>query len=282
MNRERSAFLFCTALLATGTGCHPEVSTDKVAALVAKVTHGTASVRTVFDGPPGSGLTGAVIEGESYPPVVVFIAADGKTLIAGNVFDAGGRNLTQMAALRLAQSPAPIRPPAPVPVAASDLPSPVPLAPGASRKMAEGVRFLREGHGTRNLWIFLDPNCTWCHRLWADLKAHPLPTDLAVNWVPVAFLKPSSVGRAETLLSKGLPALADDEIRFVESTEDGDVPETHRPDLEAEVLENSRILMALGGIRTPTVVYRDGKGRSLRFDGYPGPPILRRILSVAR
>lgn len=285
MNRGRRGLLGATALLAIVAGCHPGVSTDKVESLVAKDTHGTATVRTVFDGPIGSGLTGAVIEGGSQPPAVVWIAADGKTLIYGNVFDARGQNLTQMATLRLA--PAPIRPaaPPPVPAAASGPPgafSVAPLAPGAYRAMAGGVRFLQEGTGKKSLWIFLDPNCAWCHRLYADLREHPLPGDVSVNWVPVAFLKPSSVGRAETILDKGLPALKDDEDRFDVSTEDGGVSETRRPDLEAEVLKNSRSLVSVGGIRTPTLVFRDGTGQSRRFDGYPTPEILGRILAEAR
>ncbi|EQD72534.1 Thiol:disulfide interchange protein DsbG precursor, partial [mine drainage metagenome] len=96
-------------------GCHSGVPTEKVSALVKTVTHGAAAVRKIFDGPPGSGLTGAVIAGGTHPPVVVWVTADGKTLIAGNVFDVQGRNLTQMATLRLANAPvlASARPSAP-------------------------------------------------------------------------------------------------------------------------------------------------------------------------
>ena len=282
-------------LLMTLAGCHSGVPTSKVTALVDKVTHGTASVRRIFDGPHGSGLTGAVIAGGNNPPVVVWIAADGKTLIAGPVFDARGRDLTQMATLRLAEAPSPEPGGIPVrggcsrstcnsaPVASSpSRPLPVVLAPGAFRTMTEGVRFFRAGTGTRTLWIFLDPDCVWCHRLVADLGAHPLPADVSVNWVPVVFIRPSSAFRAETLLAGGLSALDEDETRFDETTEEGGVPETHRPDLEAAVRENTRLLAGLGGSMTPTVVFRDGSGRALRFDGYPTPDILGRIAGEAK
>ena len=281
MTRRTRGILGVLALSALVAGCHPGVPTDKVAARVATVTHGVATVRKIFPGPKGSGLTGAVVREGSNPPFVVWIAADGKTLIAGNVFDVRGRNLTELADLLLANAPVRAPAPAPVPAAASGPPSPVFLAPGAYRAMAGGVRFLREGRGTKSLWIFLDPNCIWCHRLYAALKATPLPADVSVNWVPVAFIKPSSVGRAETLLAKGLPALVEDETRFVESTEEGGIPETRRPDLEAEVKENKRIFDALGATMTPTIVYRDGTGRAKRFDGYPMPEILERIAGEA-
>ena len=283
MKPETRGLLAGIFLLMTLAGCHSGVPTEKVSALVKTVTHGAASVRRIFDGPPGSGLTGAVIAGGNHSPVVVWITADGKTLIAGNVFDVRGRNLTQMATLRLAGEPSltPVRPPDPAAVSPTPA-GPSVLAPGAFRAMTRGGRFLREGTGRRTLWIFLDPDCIWCHRLYTGLKAHPLPADVAVNWVPVAFLKPSSVGRAETLLAGGLPALDKDETRFDETTEEGGVPETHRPDLEAKIRENTQILVALGGTMTPTVVFQDRTGRALRFDGFPTPEILDRIAGEAK
>ena len=282
MNNRTRGVLGLLALSALVAGCHSGVPTDKVTALVAAVTHGQASVRRIFDGPAGSGLTGAVIAGGNQAPVVVWITADGKTLIAGNVFDARGRDLTEIATLRQAGMPVRTVVPAPVPVAAPGPPPPVLLAPGAYKTMAGGVRFFRAGTGKRTLWIFLDPDCVWCHRLYADLEAHPLPADVAVNWVPVAFLKPSSAGRAETLLAKGLPALQEDESRFDPRTEEGGVPETDNPDLSGEVKENTRIFFALGATMTPTVVFRDGSGRIRRFDGYPPPSSLGRIAGEAK
>ena len=282
MTRKRSVFPVGAALLAIVAGCHPGAPTDKVAALVAKVTHGSAAVRTVFDGPPGSGLTGAVIAGGTHAPVVVWITADGRTLIAGNVFDARGRNLTQLATLRLTEAPVRALSHTSAAAASTAPPSPLPLTPGTYQTMERGVRFLREGDGKKSLWIFLDPNCPWCRRLYADLRAHPLPTDVSVNWVPVAFLKPSSVGRAESLLDKGLPALERNEDRFDGSKEKGGASETHRPDLEAAVKENTRILVSMGGTMTPTLVFRDKNAGVRRFDGYPEPEIFSRILSEVR
>ena len=285
MKREKRGFL-AVLILITLAGCHSGVATSKAKSLVDKVTHGQASVRTIFDGPPGSGLTGAVIAGGNHSPVVVWITADGKTLIAGNVFDAKGRNLTQMATFRLAEAPSPGTGGIPIPSApVASSPSqtgPVALAPGVFRTVAGSVHVLREGTGSRTLWIFLDPDCIWCHRLYTGLKAHPLPAGVAVNWVPVAFLRPSSVGRAETLLSGGLPALDKDETRFDETTEEGGVSQTHRPDLEAAVRNNTRILVSLGGTMTPTVVFRNKTGGTLRFDGFPTTEILDRIAGEAK
>jgi thiol:disulfide interchange protein DsbG len=55
-------------------------------------------------------------------------------------------------------------------------------------------------------FVFFDPNCPYCARLWST----PLSTDLGGKmsnhpavWVPVAYLKPSSYGRAVAILRGG-------------------------------------------------------------------------------
>ena len=46
--------------------------------------------------------------------------------------------------------------------------------------------------------------------------------------------------------------------------------------------ENTRILVAAGGTKTPTLVFRDDKDGFRRFDGYPTPEGLSWILSEAQ
>jgi hypothetical protein len=59
---------------------------------------------------------------------------------------------------------------------------------------------------TSRFYVFFDPNCPYCARLWDA----PLPDDLGGKmanypalWVPVSYLKPSSFGRAVALLRGG-------------------------------------------------------------------------------
>lgn len=260
------------------SGCHHGIPTSAVAQLVTSVTHGQGTVRRIFDGPPGSGLLGAVVSGGANPPVVVWITADGKGLISGYLFDARGRNLTALALVRFADFGKP--PQAPVPTPA--VPHPAALSPAAFRTVADGARSIAQGTGKRILWIFLDPNCPWCHRLYEDL-AKALPGDVTVRWIPVAFLKPSSAGRARALLAGGLPALRTDEDRFEAGDEEGGVPETAPdPALDALVRKNNALLSGIGGTKVPMLVWSGPSGPE-RFDGYPPTPeILAGILGTVR
>lgn len=67
---------------------------DPVQKLIQEMAPG-ARVVDRFDGPPG--LTGYIIQGQG-KPTLVWVTEDQRHLIAGNVFDRWGRNVTQVAA----------------------------------------------------------------------------------------------------------------------------------------------------------------------------------------
>lgn len=58
----------------------------------------------------------------------------------------------------------------------------------------------------KRMVVFLDPNCPFCARLWRELR--PWRKTVRIHWVPVAFLRPSSVGIAAAILSAPDPAQA--------------------------------------------------------------------------
>jgi len=45
------------------------------------------------------------------------------------------------------------------------------------------AHWLQEGHGKRLLYIFIDPNCPYCHRLYTELQSRIGPEDLKVRWI---------------------------------------------------------------------------------------------------
>ena len=42
--------------------------------------------------------------------------------------------------------------------------------------------------------VFFDPNCPFCAHLWRELQ--PWQNRLRVRWIPVAFVRPDSLGMA--------------------------------------------------------------------------------------
>jgi len=59
---------------------------------------------------------------------------------------------------------------------------------------------IAEGRGPRVLTLFFDPNCPYCRQLYSDLRPFVGKDGLQIDWVPVAILAPSSLGKAAAIL----------------------------------------------------------------------------------
>lgn len=54
------------------------------------------------------------------------------------------------------------------------------------------------------LYVFFDPNCPWCAKLWrTKLSDGRSFKDLPAVWIPVSFLTSDSIGKAAALLRQG-------------------------------------------------------------------------------
>ncbi|MBU2765980.1 thioredoxin fold domain-containing protein [Acidithiobacillus ferrivorans] len=71
---------------------------------------------------------------------------------------------------------------------------------------------------------FFDPNCPYCHKLYAMLKPYTQAGDVRVLMVPVGILTPTSMGKAEAVLAANDPAKA--LIRAESNTRNGSVDVT--------------------------------------------------------
>lgn len=115
------------------------------------------------------------------------------------------------------------------------------------------------GHKGPELTAFMDPNCIWCHRFYE--KSLPLIRSgkLRLRVVLVGFLKPSSPGKAASILMSGNPAaaLAYDESHFNEQKEEGGIRPVANPppSIRRAVSNNTKLLARTGEEATPTFLY---------------------------
>lgn len=129
---------------------------------------------------------------------------------------------------------------------------------------ADGYSSVVEGNGPVHLTVFIDPNCIYCHLFWKDLtKTKGWTEKYTIRWVPLAFLKPSSRGKAGEILKKGAAGMADDEANFDVQDEEGAISQTADPGLLKKVKANTmrwaRDMKALGlEAGTPTIVTGNG------------------------
>ena len=119
----------------------------------------------------------------------------------------------------------------------------------------------------RVLYVFFDANCWYCHLAWKALQPYER-AGLQVRWVPVAYQKDSSVGRAAAVMQARdrAAALRENELRYrVQSYDGGIAPAA----LAAQFEANTRLMERFGAQGTPALVWRDGKGKVRVKTGMP-------------
>lgn len=129
-----------------------------------------------------------------------------------------------------------------------------------TRKETTGIPV---GQGNRTLWVYFNPDCSYCHRLWNALAG---VSDLTVIWIPVTFSpKTTSLARSAAILEARDPAeaLQQNEETFNDTREEGGYPVTGTPSphTEEEITRNTMLLqMWTGKIATPTLLWRNTRG----------------------
>lgn len=265
---------------------HPDVSRKKslvdgktVSRLVESVTHRANIVREIFPGP--SGLTGVVLQSGAAAPAVVWVTPDGKTLFAGNLYGSAGKNFTDLAFKRVASRFVPSvgagqKISLPVSGGQDSLPG-VPV--NVSDSSLSTLSMVPEGSGAKSIRVFIDPNCSWCHKFWVML--HPggaLVPDLEIDWVPIGFLSPSSKGMAEKILRDKVDALKTDETGFDEKDEKGGIDPIDDPSLRKSVDANLVFLSSLTSVSTPSILFETKSGMRL-YSGFPSDDVWKAILA---
>lgn len=115
----------------------------------------------------------------------------------------------------------------------------------------------------RILYVFFDANCWYCHLTWKALQAYE-KAGLQVRWVPVAYQKDSSVGRAAAIMQAKdrVAALRENETGYRAQSYDGGIaPAKASKALEVQLEANFELMDRFGVSGTPGLVWKDEKGR---------------------
>ena len=123
--------------------------------------------------------------------------------------------------------------------------------------VAEGPRASK-----RVLYVFFDANCWYCHLTWKALQPYER-AGLRVRWVPVAYQKETSKGRAAAIMEakNRAQALRENETYYRADSYDGgiEVAQVSRR-LAAQLERNTKLMREFGAPGTPLLVWKDEKG----------------------
>ncbi|HZJ95095.1 MAG TPA: thiol:disulfide interchange protein DsbG [Thiopseudomonas sp.] len=197
-----------------------------------------------FDAP--SGLTGytALYNGR---PLALYVTEDGQHALIGSLLNAEGEDLTGAVIEEKVSRP-------------------------QSKIMWENLKdsaWIADGSDSAEkiVYVFTDPNCPYCKRLWNDARPWVDAGKVQLRHVMVGVLGESSQKKAAYLLSTKNPqaALKDNESGKKPAQEIKTIADQQRQQLD----DNQQLMARLGASGTPAILYLDPTGM---LQMHPGAP----------
>lgn len=193
-----------------------------------------------------SGLTGytALYNGR---PLALYVTEDGQHALIGSLLNAEGEDLTGAVIEEKVSRP-------------------------QSKVMWETLKdsaWIADGSDSADkfVYVFTDPNCPYCKRLWNDARPWVDAGKVQLRHVMVGTLGESSQKKAAYLLSAKNPeaALQDNESGKKPAKEIKTIADQQRQQLD----ENQQLMARLGASGTPAILYLDPTGM---LQMHPGAP----------
>ena len=208
-----------------------------------------------FDAP--SGLTGYAAQYQNRG-MALYLTADGKSVIAGNLYDAQGNDLSNAPLEKLVYAP---------------------MAKEIWAKM-EKSSWIQDGdkNAPRTVYLFSDPNCPYCNMFWEQARPWVKAGKVQLRHIMVGIIREDSPGKSAALLAAKDPAKAlqahekagkASKLKALEQ-----VPEAVQQKLAA----NMALMEEMGLQATPAIFYQDEQGNLQSQQGAPRPEMLGKIL----
>jgi thiol:disulfide interchange protein DsbG len=157
--------------------------------------------------------------------------------------------------------------------------------------LLEGIdqaTWITEGKGKRVIYIFFDPDCPYCHKLYESLSPLVDGHDLQLRWIPVAMLTSTSEGKAAAILQASNPLETfrknEDDFGLNDSGPGGGItPASAITDKTSlELISNLSLLQEQNLFTVPVVVFRAKDGQGFMFNGAPPDKTLRQLLQYVK
>jgi thiol:disulfide interchange protein DsbG len=218
---------------------------DRATQLIAKVSHGEVSAVTHFSA--GGSLIGFVIQekGKNEPSGILYTDSTGSLIISANhIVNQEGHNILERDFSRYIQ-------------------------PEQAFHAYQGIHktaFLEQGKSDapHKMYIMLDPNCPHCHTAYMSLQEPIQAGNLAVRWILVGNITPTSQGKALAILGADDPlqALNDNEVNFDLKAHSGGITPIDNPSLLAtsKLKLNMDFVITNKLAYTPTFFFKTSEG----------------------
>lgn len=143
--------------------------------------------------------------------------------------------------------------------------------------------WVRDGKSAHVIYVFFDPNCPYCHRVYEDLRPAVKHGDVELRWIPIGTLMTTSPGKAAAILEAKNPSEAfyQNEAGFSrESGSFGGIAEEPLPqDKTLQSLDrNLKLLQRSGNQGVPALLFRTLDGTANLIVGAPPAALLQKLV----
>jgi len=267
---QRIFFVFITSFFALSSFAASTVNLNSPQAkLVMTISKNQLQIVNQFQTPLG--LTGFVVKplrgGKS---VILYVDKTGKYLVMGNIINEDGKNLSAEYTAKYITA-----------ITAKD-----------AYAAVDKTHWFTEGsaNAPHKVYIIIEPNCSACHMLFQFISPIIKKGQLQVRWIPVAFLRPDSLGKAARLMyaktdSERVKLLHEDEKAFNMKDEEGglkvlakNAKDKNIAKAYKQVEENSKFFSQYFNA-TPVLVFKKTDKSPTFLTGVPQPAQLQTFLA---
>lgn len=154
------------------------------------------------------------------------------------------------------------------------------LSEGIPRRLARAalVKDVAPSPDAPVIYVFTDPQCPYCHRLWQQIRSMKAPA-VEFRYVLVGVIAPQSTGQAAAILQSKDPLAT--LTRHESILEHGGIAPaaTIRPDVREALSINATLMDAIGLVATPAMVIQSRTGEVSAIVGLPSETDLAAIVS---
>lgn len=143
--------------------------------------------------------------------------------------------------------------------------------------------WLRDGQSKHVIYVFFDPNCPYCHKIYEALRDPVALGEVELRWIPVGVVRESSLGKAAAILEAKKPneAFHYNEQHFTfDGGKLGGIEEETLPREETlrKLAANLTLLKKAGALAVPAMLFRTRDGTVRYIPGAPPTATLEEIV----
>ena len=170
--------------------------------------------------------------------------------------------------------------------AADNPPSRTDARQQAAASMLKDIKqatWVRDGKSAHVIYVFFDPNCPYCHRVYENLRPAVKRGDVELRWIPTGTLMTTSPGKAAAILEARNPteAFYQNESGYSRETGSfGGIAEEPLPQNKTlqSLDRNLKLLQRSGNQGVPALLFRTMDGTANLIVGAPPAAFLEKLV----